>query len=170
MSFRVVFRPEIKGDVHQFSKVHQYDGRQDFKEEWTEWCEEHQEELESEYAYQRERGFKMTLADMIQKLYVSSRYYHRKKPNVAPPQKARTKYVRIEDDLLNAMRDHITYHLEYGMEKPSIVYTDFCEENESHIKLEIKRLGAEYDMTKNQVKMKLKKTYKNLYYTISKKA
>lgn len=169
MSFRVVFRPTIKDEVHEFSKVHQYDGRQDFKEAWTEWCEEHQEELTSEFEYQIERGFSMTFPDLVKKLYVSARYYHRKKPNVVAPQKQRTNYVRIHDDLLNAMREHITYHLEYGIEKPSVVYVDFCEENESSMNIEIRRLRAEHDMTKNQVKLKLKKTYKNMYYSISKK-
>lgn len=169
--FRVVFRQAIKEEVHAFSKVHQYDSRQDFKEAWKEWCDEHIDELEDEYKYQMERGADMTFVDLLHKLYTSARYYHRKKSNRPPsPQKPRTQYIRLHEELLDMMRDHIVEKLEYGIDKPAVVYNDFCEENEISVQQEIKRMREEHDMTKNQVKLKLKKTYKNMYYSISKKS
>lgn len=169
--FRVVFRLAIKEEVHAFSKVHQYDSRQDFKEAWKEWCDEHIDELEEEYKYQMERGADMTFVDLLHKLYTSARYYHRKKSNRPPsPQKPRTQYIRLHEELLDMMRDHIVEKLEYGVDKPAVVYNDFCEENYHGILLEMKRLRENHDMTKNQVNLKLKKTYKNMYYSISKKS
>lgn len=74
------------------------------------------------------------------------------------------KYIRIDPSLLDCIKEHCVMDLEYGVGKPSIGYNEFCDEYNSLIRTECKRLNQTYGLTKNQFMLKLKKTYKNAYH------
>lgn len=171
--FRIVFREEMKQLVNEFSKVHQYDDRKDFKEAWEEWCEEHCEELTAEMEYQMTKNITIDIDTLCSKLYVSARYYHRKLPivknnNDSIPKKKRVQYIKLCKDFLDIVKEHCEYDLQYGVGKPSSGFEEFCEEHSIQLWEEIDRLRNEFDMSKNQCMEKIKKTYKNIYYNTRK--
>lgn len=169
-AYRIVFRPELRDKLRAFSKIHEFDALSDYKEAWTEWCETHEEDLTTEYEHVRRQGVECSFDDMVHRLYTSARYYHRKLPTNPPPPKSRNVYVRISSSLLDAIRDHIQYELDYGYHKPSMAFKSFYEENEPHIRQEIKRIQETQTLlTKNEFSQKLKKAYKNMYFMLAKK-
>lgn len=182
--FRIVYREEIKELVNYFAKVHQYDDRNDFKDAWKEWCEEHEDEIQNEVEYHQKNGnLHLDYETIVQKLFVSARYYHRKKSNKQASDEDkkerserserktnnqqkdnRRKYIKLSNDVLDTMREHAEYDLEYGTGKPSDAYQEFCDENPKLVDEETERLRNTYTMSRMCAMSKIKKTYKNLYY------
>ena len=74
--FRYKFSDEFTGPLYQFSKIHQYDHRKDFKEAWNIWIEENDDLVNKEAKRLSELDYK---GDIIDKMFKSARYYFRKK-------------------------------------------------------------------------------------------
>lgn len=196
--FRIVFSKSIKEPLYEFSKIHKGDKIQEFKEAWSEWCDEHNDELKEEYDYQLGRGVNsnnVSFDTMLQKLFVSARYYYRKCPSVKETRQSdntrsdrlkessssddslnnekalqkrrlRKPYIKIDKTLLEFMDDHIEYEFMYTSPKPSQSYYQFYDEYQYNIATEIVRLRT-LGITKNQALNKIKKTYKNRFYRFS---
>jgi hypothetical protein len=94
---------------------------------------------------------------------------HLVKPAVVVTEKKRRNYITMLEGTLNAMDDHIKTSLDKDGEfKPSDGYTEFCENNVFVLRTEIQRMVGENIMDKKDIADKIKKTYKNRYYMITK--
>lgn len=66
------------------------------------------------------------------------------------------------------MTEHIIKNIANEKYKPSDGFANFCKHNAELVLKEIKNLYCDGSYDGNEIKAKLKKTYKNRYYIISK--
>jgi hypothetical protein len=84
-------------------------------------------------------------------------------------EKKRRNYITMLEATLTAMDDHIKTSLAKEAEfKPSDGYSEFCEKNVLVLRTEIQRMVVDNIMDKKDIAEKIKKTYKNRYYMITK--
>jgi outer membrane PBP1 activator LpoA protein len=156
--YRYEFNKEFMIELYNFSKIHQYDDRKEFKSAWHIWAEEHTELIEEETRRLVNLNYDGNVND---KMFRSARYYFRKKTPEKKEEVQRRKYTCVDRDIINAMDQHIDKNL--SRVKPSDAFLDFCKENLDLLSEEISRLYSE-SMRADDIKKKIKKTYKNRYF------
>ncbi len=162
--FRFKFTDEIAENIANFSKVHQYDDRKVYKENWEEWLGENNDIISREESRLLELGYDKDVKD---KMFKAGRYYFRKKDRVPPVPVKRRTYVSISHQILNLMDSHITSHMNNDEYTPAKGYDSFCEAHTASLSTEIQNILAEHQITSSDMASKIKKTYKNRYYIIS---
>jgi hypothetical protein len=142
-----------------FVMVHQYSDRKIYKEKWNEWVENNYEVINRESNRLIEHGYTGNIMD---KMYKSGRYYFRSKKQQEP--KKRRQYISIDHEIIELMDDYINQHINI---KPSLSYISFCDKYVIQIESEINGLLKE-DVCKDIIKDKIKKTYKNRHFLLTK--
>ena len=156
--YRFKFSKEFMEELHNFSKIHQYDERKDFKEAWKIWVEDNSEIIDEETRHLNNLNYD---GDIIDKMFKSARYYFRKKGTSVVEAKKRRPYVSLQKEFLVLMDAHIA---KYNL-KPSEGFDDFCNSHVDNLKEEITYLFG-HDITDTKtIKDKFKKTYKNRYFS-----
>lgn len=184
---RFEFAGALIEQVTAFANMHRYDDRKMYKEAWTAWLahDEIAAIMKTEVERLNALGYKGDVAD---KLFKSGRYYFRGKTNkgkgnkgsdeeVCPCAKACAKeslckkYVLLNRQLLDEMDGHIECGLRSAEYTPAGGFADFCNTNaQSELyHSEVARL-SELMPTGDAVHDKLKKTYKNRYFMLTKAA
>jgi hypothetical protein len=104
--YRFKFTEDFMEELHNFSKIHQYDHRKDFKEAWVKWADDNEDIISKEVERLKALGY---LNDDIvdDKMFKSARYYFRKKSSVRPEPKQRRQYIVVDHELLDKMDFHI---------------------------------------------------------------
>lgn len=164
--FRYKFDNEFTEHLYKFSKIHQYDHRKDFKEAWNIWIEENEDLIYKEVKRLTELEYKGNILD---KMYKSARYYFRKKNTEKKEPKKRRVYVGIQSELLTAMDNHISINKKKDDYKPSNGFEDFCKEHIELLKVEVSSLCKSGMKDSEEIKKKIKKTYKNRYFMLMSK-
>ena len=159
--YRYKFTQEIMDELHNFSKIHQFDDRVQFKEAWQLWTVEFDETIRVEIQRLSHNGYE---GDILDKMFKSARYYFRKKSSVKPEVKERREYVSFQKDILILMDQHINS----TKLKPANGFTDFCNANMEALKKEIAYLVEHNIKDSKQIQAKFKKTYKNRYFLMNK--
>jgi len=162
--YRYKFTAEFMEMLYQFSKIHQYDERPIFKEEWNNWVEENDEKVGEEVKRLDSLGYE---GDIIDKMFKSARYYFRKKSISKKEPKQRRLYVSCKKDILDAMDSHIEKGMQTPEYKPSEGFDDFCSNNKDLLKDEIQHLIESKITDAKEIMSKVKKTYKNRYFIVS---
>ena len=160
--YRYKFTQEFTVELFKFSKIHQYDHRKDFKEAWEKWVEENEDLVNEEYRRLSNLGYN---GDIMDKMFKSARYYYRKKNVEEKKPVERRIYIGSQKDMLDAMDEHITSNLSREF-KPSDGFDDFCKKNVDIIKTQVTLLCQAGYTDANEIKSKVKKTYKNRYFLI----
>ena len=179
---RFEFAVALIEQVTAFANVHQYDDRKTYKEAWTAWLahDEIAAIMKTEVERLNALGYKGNVAD---KLFKSGRYYFRGKTNkgnkgnkgsdeeLCDKELLCKKYVLLNRQLLDEMDDHIDCGLRSADYTPAGGFADFCNANaQSELyRSEVARL-SELMPTGDAVHDKLKKTYKNRYFMLTKAA
>jgi len=158
--FRYKFADEFTCELFKFSKIHQYDHRKDFKEAWKTWLQENEEIVEEETRRLKNLDYQGNIED---KMFKSARYYFRKKSTEKKAPVKRRDYVGVNKLLLGAMDDHIRRGIQEEF-KPSCGFDDFCNQNKDLLKEEVTTLCKNGFTDSNEIKNKIKKTYKNRYF------
>lgn len=167
--------------IKRFAIVHQYDERKMYKEQWNNWYNDNKEAMENEVERMNDVGY---VGDVKDKMFKAGRYYFRKKniknketneecerennekPDVK--EKPRRNYITMLEETLNAMDEHIKTSLAADTEfKPSDGYSEFCEKNVVVLRTEIQRMVSDNIMDKKDIAEKIKKTYKNRYFMLT---
>ena len=161
--YRFKFTNDFTNELYKFSKIHQYDHRKDFKEAWEKWVEENVDIIEEEVRRLTSLGYQ---GDILDKMFKSARYYFRKKSTEKKEPVKRRLYIGSQKDLLESMDEHIKSNIFTGEFKPSIGFEEFCKENVDIIKEQINILVQAGFTDSNEIKAKIKKTYKNRYFLI----
>ena len=169
--YRFKFSECFAEKILYFSKVHQYDNRKIFKEEWEKWVEENEQEYTAEITRLTELGYE---GDVKDKIYKSARYYYRKK-SLIPKKAERRQYITIDKLFIDLIDNHIQEQISRNSQntetKPSDLYQYFCEEYEEEFQNEcdvIQRSCCFDDV--NEIEKKIKKTYKNRYFLLVRKS
>jgi hypothetical protein len=157
--FRFKFSTEFNNQLLSFSKLHQHDDRITYKDNWTLWLQTNDQMIDEESRRLREQGYD---GNIIDKMYKSGRYYYRKKTPKQEPKKRR-KYIPIECDVIEQMDKHIADNADSPTFKPSSAFELFTNEFKDLIEEETNRL-LEKELSKEDIKLKFKKTYKNRYF------
>jgi hypothetical protein len=162
---RYKFTQAFMDELYEFSKIHQFDDRKLFKEAWTIWLEESDTLIQNEKERMNNLGYE---GDVLDKMFKSARYYFRKKSSIKPEPKERRKYISVKRELLEEMDNHIVGGLNNKNKyKPSEGFDDFCQKNTETLKKEIETL-IEKNIESSEIMAKIKKTYKNRYFMLTK--
>jgi hypothetical protein len=170
--YRFKFTQDFMEELHKFSKIHYLDNRKDFKEAWVIWSEEEEKKdlIEKEIKRLNDLGFH---GDILDKMFKSARYYFRKREDINTSKEVFTEnsqrhYHCCSKYLLEIMDKQIkNLLLEKDKEsKPSIAFLHFCKENRDLLKEEIESLFKSGFTDVKEIQNKIKKTYKNKYFSI----
>ena len=140
-----------------FATEHFEDKNKEFKAAWKMWTDIHSAEIEKETAKMKQEGYS---GDVAEKMYFSARYYYRKKAireqtelNTPDEKTPRKKYESIDKQVLVQMNDQIVLQFQTNNKNttPSKAFAQYCDQ---------------YSIAEDDAK--IKKTYKNLYWRISK--
>ncbi|MFY7731200.1 MAG: hypothetical protein ACOVRN_16905 [Flavobacterium sp.] len=165
--YRYKFTNDFMEELYKFAKIHQYDHRKDFKEAWEQWVEDNQDIVDDESRRLSDLGYD---GDVIDKMFKSARYYFRKKSTEKKKPTKRRVYVGSQKELLEAMDEHITSNiLRSSVFKPSDGFDEFCLAHDEQVKEQIVQLVRAGITDVNEIKTKIKKTYKNRYFLIIQK-
>jgi len=167
--YRYKFTDEFVSELFQFSKIHQYDHRKDFKDAWNLWLEENDEIVSGEVRRLKELGYE---GDILDKMFKSARYYFRKKSTEKVKPVERRNYTSVNKELLDAMDEFIKSTIRNQRQdicKPSDSFNEFCKVNIDLLKESINILVKSGISDTNDVRNKIKKTYKNRYFMIVRK-
>lgn len=159
--YRYKFTNDFMVELFKFSKIHQYDHRKDFKEAWEKWMDENESIVDEEVRRLINLGYD---GDVIDKMFKSARYYFRKKSTEKKEPAKRRIYVGSQKDLLESMDEHIKSKINSGDFKPSDGFDEFCKENVDALKEQVNMLCRAGFTDPNEIKAKIKKTYKNRYF------
>lgn len=164
--FRFKLNQDVVDAVMRFAKLHQYNDRHEYKDAWKEWCTENREMLDAEAKRLEAIGYE---GDVYDKLFKSGRYYFRTKSLEKTVPAERRKYVGLGRGILRAMDDFIVNVAGSGL-SPADAFTSFCEQQSRTLMTEIVTLLNDNELTDDEVKEKLKKTFKNRYFQRIRKA
>lgn len=161
--YRFTLHESVVNELNAFVYIHKYDDRKEFKEQWERWVSENTTLIEKERLRLQSQGYD---GDIIDKMFKSVRYYLRKKPLTPSEPKQRRKYIGITREIITLMDTHICQQLqENTLAKPAVGYNEFYEMyNERILADEINRIHTTYNVEKDVVEAKIKKTYKNRYF------
>ena len=143
--YHYAFTDECKNQVAIFAKEHQNRSCKEYKQEWDEWIKTKQSMIDQEMRIMKQQGFLDDRDLLISKLYVSGRYYHRKKKSEDKSPKERKQYKKKDTQLMEQIELFLKQTNE-DVDKPSSKYYKF-------IKLHVLEDSKE-----------LKKLFKNKYY------
>ena len=154
--YRYKFSAEFTNQVLRFIEIHRFDTAAIFKTEWTQWYAAHGELIQREASRLLDLGY---TGDITDKMFKSARYYYKNKPLVAKSPKKRRKYIRLSNDILTLMDEHIAKH----PEKPAVSYKMFIEANKGEI-ASLKSDLLDKGMKNDDIDVKIKKTFKNRHF------
>jgi len=163
--FRFKFTENFMEELSDFSKIHQYDHRKDFKEAWVKWTEENDDLINKEVQRLLMLGYSNE-EDIDDKMFKSARYYFRKKSTVRSEPKQRRQYIGIDHEILETMDRHIVNNIYNDDYKPKTAFVMFCKENEDVLKHSIMKMSIS---DAKLIQDKIKKTYKNRYFMLTNK-
>ena len=166
--FRFNFDANIVDALTEFAKTHEHDCNADYKEAWVLWCGENEELIRTETGRLTGIGYD---GDVLDKMYKAGRYYFRTKKTVKTTPKTRRNYISLNGALISKMDEHIEKNISREEFTPAHGFNLFENAEAEAIKDEITRLNEETKDDDVQVEMaqKIKKTYKNRYFILSRR-
>ena len=177
-TFRFIYSNDFITELEYFSKIHQYDDRKTFKEEWTNWIKEDKisELILRETENSISQGYN---GDIMDKMFKSARYYYRKKnkkeqEDEDDDENDEKNFAGLSKDMMKLMDQHIKIIINQYIDKataislvnPATAFDEFCKTHTKEITDEIFRLKDKIILKPNEVSLKFKKSYKNRFYKI----
>jgi len=162
--YRYKFTEHFMEELYEFSKIHQYDARKDFKEAWKIWIEENEDIINQETIRLDNLGYK---GNVIDKMFKSARYYFRNKSTDKKEPKQRRQYISVTRELLNAMDNHIEKNMFNEDYQPKTGFILFCKSNEAILRETIANVVEQGVTDSELIQDKIKKTYKNRYFILT---
>lgn len=162
--YRFNLSKHIKDQLVHFIDIHKYDDLATYKLEWDEYVKKNKELFDNEIEYLQGKGYK---GDVMNKIYKSARYYWRKKNDDTnkPSLQLDKVSLRFDRDFINKVSQHIERNINRLDYKPATGFTDFIELYADDI--DELRKTLETRISYDNLIKKIKKTYKNRYYIIS---
>ena len=105
--------------------------------------------------------------DILDKMFKSARYYFRKKSVDKKEPIQRRAYISVNRELLDAMDRHIEEHIYNDDYKPKTGFIYFCQEHHQLLTESISNICQQNVIDLKLIEDKIKKTYKNRYFTLT---
>lgn len=163
-TFRHKLSDETVSQITRFATLHKLDDLDAYKEAWDNWCDSNDDLIERETRRLRENSYE---GDVVYKMYKAGRYYFRTKSTEPVDVAKRRKYVSVSKVLIKTIDEHIIQQHKQSDYTPAKGFEEFCRNNQSILLNEMTNMLKSLD--KKSVESKLKKTYKNRYFIISRK-
>jgi hypothetical protein len=176
-TYRYTYSNEFIKELEYFSKIHKYDDRKTFKEEWNKWINE--ENIKHLIEMEKQQFINNSYeGDIMDKIFKSARYYFRKKKENVKEEKRETnekeEFTGLSKKMIQLMNDHINMIIIKNIDQtkniskinPSKAYTDFCNTHVIEITDEIFILKDKILLRAEEINLKFKKSYKNKFYKI----
>ena len=165
-TYRFKFSDGFLNNLMEFSRIHRFDDAIAFKDGWKIWCDENKGLIKDESDVLKARGYE---GDALVKMYKSARYYFKNKSMKKKDAKKRRQYVGLNPEFREAVDVHIeSVSLRQEM-KPAEGYINFMDDTKFATLIGMEKLRLEsYKFTKEEIGLKLKKTYKNRYFNMKK--
>ena len=165
-TYRFKFSPEVVKSLFEFSKLHQFEKRKDYKESWEGWVKENDELISTETRKLLLDGYN---GNVLDKMYKSSRYYFRNKSTAKVDPKKRRKYSACNTEFIEIMDEYIVETFKKDKDfKPSDKYNSFSEKYRDTIQKEVNRFKDEGSLDEKEILDKIKKLFKNRYFQLIK--
>ena len=167
--FRYKLSDSILEHITEFARIHQYDDRHAYKAAWSEWLNKYADITQREVARLVELNYK---GDVLDKMFKAGRYYFRDKVITTNEEethdiKKNTRtYIVMEKDVIQAMDLQLTTIINKPNFKPANGFKLFCAQHTDMLRREISRLTDEEEVDAEILANKIKKTYKNRYFTL----
>ena len=159
--------------VIEFARIHKLDNRNDFKEHWDKFIENNKKIIDEEQSKIDELKINRKIVIIM---YKSARYYYKNKTtnqiqlnNENKENKEKIKYIKISDQLNLILSDYVDRHIKEKI-KPSNGLEIFLKDEYEIINRDINKLKNEDKLSPEDITYKIKKMYKNKYYSLNKKS
>jgi hypothetical protein len=169
--YRYKLSDDIMKEITNFAKIHQYDDRVSYKESWAIWYKANEDYLNREVNRLVGIGYEGSVED---KMFKAGRYYFRKKGikdnadiQSNNDKKQRRDYISTDYEVIDAMDAHIKSSMNQNEFTPAWGYNDFCQLHINLLRIEILRICEDHNIKSKEISDKIKKTYKNRYYLLS---
>lgn len=181
--YRFDFTEKVKLMLADFANINKNATRKEFTEAWSKWLshETIKSFLDSERVRMESEGFE---GDVLDKMFKSARYYHKKRDNnINPSERSNTGIKnknRFSREFLIEMDEYIQIQLMdiknvvnkngkiMNTLSQSVAYNSYCNSNKEQIMSEFMLIkNKRGELTMDMVE-KLKKTYKNRFYSARK--
>lgn len=140
-TYRFKYTDELIEELAYFSKLHQYDDRKQFKEEWNIWKQKPEIDylLTTEFERLTKNGQK---GDVLDKIFKSARYYYRKKDETQMSKTDRKPTVSFSKSFLDIIDANIELQILYNAynNKDNNKDNDLLEDNQNIAKI-VKKAG-----------------------------
>ena len=151
-----------------FAQFHKYENNAQLKESFQTWIhdEDIKEMIEQETFYLQRMVYDLKQKSIATKLFTSIKYYHIKKATSILPKKQAThpkQRFQFDKTFIQLVQEYIMNH--EGI-KPSQLYDDFqiAHKHECNVQQE---KAIQKGFEENQFSCKMKKMFKNKYFTIT---
>ena len=165
--YRFDFTKDVAGLMYSFTKEHRDETAKNFRANWNEWINRGDVKriLTTECELLLNQGFK---GDAWDKMYKSARYYYKKQPSdIASKHQAKQKGKkhtnRFSLNFLQMIDNNISKHI-LQQKSQIVLFNEFCVTMSYEIIKELRIIKTERGEIPEDIKEKLKKTYKNQYY------
>jgi len=165
-TYRFKFTDDFIKHLMEFSRIHRFDDASAFKDNWKTWCDENKMLINQESNVLKAKGYE---GNALIKMYKSARYYFKNKSAEKKDAKKRRQYVGLNPEFRESIDNHIeTVSLRQEL-KPADGYINFMDSVKYTTIIQQEKLKLEsYNFTKEEITLKLKKTYKNRYFNMKK--
>lgn len=180
--YRFDFTEKVKLMLADFANMNKNATRKEFKEAWSNWLSHTtiKSLLDSEQTRMKSEGFE---GDVLDKMFKSARYYHKKRDTVENPVQNNIggkHQNRFSREFLIEMDEYIRVQI---ADMKNVIYKDgksvntlsqlnaynrYCETNKHQILSEFILIKKERGELSPEMANKLKKTYKNRFYSARK--
>jgi hypothetical protein len=164
--YRYNLSEDLSKKILAFSKLYEFEERNDYKEKWELWCEENNDLILLESERLTQLGYEGKILD---KMFRASRYYFRKKKLEKNIPKKRERYISLSKQLLQNIDTYINENIKLVI-KPKDMFIQFCEIYDELIKETIKELNEKGFTDREEIDCKIKKTFKNRYFNLTHKS
>lgn len=150
--------------LQEWVSIHKYDENDAFQEHWQFWCRSNEMTIEIERETLEKKGCDK---DIYDKMYKTVRYYLKNKSDTKTSPKKRRNYISLDKDFIEDIDKHI-YDKGFII-KPQKAYENFLINEDFNEKIQetIDELKL-CDLNEDEIKNKIKKTYKNRYFIYKK--
>jgi hypothetical protein len=167
-TYRFKFSNDIIELLKKFSLENKTKSKKEFDIVWEKFLVENNQLINDEITLVKRNGY---VGDVNKKMYNSVRYYYCKKDNANIQEKTikkRKKYIGLPKEILKNIDEHINNNIKDNNYKPSVGFDNYYTSNYNMLnELYINNYDSDFD--KKEFENKIKKTYKNRHYNISKR-
>lgn len=162
-TYRFKLDPIILENIRQFAENHRYEDSHDFSCSYQKWVEDNKGIID------REKRRLVALGcdkNINTKIYKSARYYFKNKTNDEKEPTQRREYVGSTKEFREAIDAHISNIANKRNLKPADAFSNFIEHTDyQKIITDAVEDFRGYGFSTDMIDKKIKKTYKNRYFT-----